>query len=549
MAGAHLNRDSALRKVRRRRAIWFPRPFGIDYARGGDALHACLDNSMSGGKNETGGLARRAALGAAWVAAARFVMRLFGFVNTIILARLLVPEDFGLVAVAVTVMQLLQGLSDIGVSQAVVKFHDADRADLDTLFTLNALRGGFIALVLLAIGPWAAGFYDDPRMLWVFTGVAAYPLMIGLINPRFFEFERNLDFSREFVSSAAQKFVGVAVSVAVAVLFHSYWAIILGLVAGGAVQLVLSYAMRPNVPRATLASLRKVLSFSGWLTGVSFMAALNNKLDAFILARVAGKADTGHYYIGLQLSELPTNELAGPITRAIYPGLAALQKDSLRLRSAFLRSVEALAAIAMPAALGFAFIADDLILLLLGDKWAPTVPVVQILTPVLGLQTLFLTTQFYAMALGRTRLVFLREVMFFLIRFPTFLWASISFGLEGAIYATAGCGLVHVALNMALYSRVAGRPLWEPLWVARRSFVGALVMAVYFLFARPLIGSLDQAPALLQVVADVIAGATLFLAAHFVAWRAEGAPPGAETLALSAAKSAARRLGGGGARA
>lgn len=504
---------------------------------------------MSEGPEQTMGLAGRAARGAAWIVAARFVMRLFGFVNTIVLARLLAPQDFGLVAVAVTAMQLLQGFSDIGMSQAVVKFRDADRADLDTLFTLSALRGAAIAVLLLAAAPLAARFYGDARMAWVFIGVAAQPLLAGLLNPRFFEFERNLDFSKEFISNAVNKFVGVAVSIIVAVVFRSYWAIILGMVSGAAVQLALSYAMRPSLPRATFASLRKVLGFSGWLTGVSFMAALNNKLDAFVLARVVGNTDTGHYYVGRQLGELPTNELAGPIARAIYPGLSALQGDPARMRAAFLKGVEALAAIAMPAALGFAFIAGDLMMLLLGDKWAPAVPVVQILTPVLGLQTLFLATQSYAMALGRTRLVFFRELIFFLVRFPAFLWASLAFGLTGAIYAAAGAGLIHVLLNMTLYWRATGRPLWEPVWAARRSFAAAAGMAGYFLLVRPHVGGLAEAPVILRLAADVVAGAAAFTGVHLAVWRAEGAPAGAETLLLGIAKSAASRFKKGSARA
>ena len=191
-------------------------------------------------------MAGRAARGAAWIVAARFVMRAFGFVNTIILARLLVPEDFGLVAVAMTAMQLLQGFSDIGISQAVVRFHDADRDDLDTLFTLGALRGSAIALLLCALAPLAAQFYGDPRMFWVFVGIAFQPFLMGLLNPRFFEFERNLDFSKEFVSNAVNKFAGVAVSIVVAVVFRTYWAIILGVVTSAAMPVVVDLFKVPK---------------------------------------------------------------------------------------------------------------------------------------------------------------------------------------------------------------------------------------------------------------------------------------------------------------
>lgn len=488
------------------------------------------------------GLAGRAARGAAFIVAARALMRLFGFVNTIVLARLLAPEDFGLVAVGLTAMQLLQGFSDIGVSQAVVKFRDADRRDLDTLFALSAIRGFAIAAILLIAAPFAAKFCGDPRMAAIFAAIAAYPAMNGLVNPRYFEFERALDFSKEFLSSALIKFVGVAASIAVAIAFRSYWAIIAGFLAGGALQLALSYVWRPYLPRPTFASLQKVLGFSGWLTGVSFMAALNNKLDAFVLARAVGASLTGNYYVGMQLADLPTNELAVPIARAIYPGLSAMQGDLERMRLAFLRGVEALGAIAMPAAIGFAFVARDLIPLLLGDKWAPAVPVVEMLAPVLGLQTLLVATQFYAMARGLTRLVFLRETLFFLTRFPLFVWASVAYGLAGAILASALCGFIHIALNLGVYARASGRPFWEPFWSARRSFAATGAMALVLGIALPLLPGFAQASPALRLAIEIAVGACVYAGAHLALWRAEGTPRGAESAALSALRLGAARL-------
>ncbi|MEL7240056.1 MAG: oligosaccharide flippase family protein, partial [Planctomycetota bacterium] len=264
----------------------------------------------------TPSLGARVAKGAGWIVAARVAVRFLGFFNTIIVARLLAPEDFGIVAIGVTAMQLLQGFSDIGVSQAVIRFRDATTKDLDTLFTLSAIRGIVVAALLAAAAPMAAAFYGDPRVFWVFIGVSLFPLLTGLINPRFYEFERDLDFSREFIVSTLNKLAGVGVSVTIALLYRSYAAIIFGLIAGAAVQLALSYVFRPYRPRASLDSLDKVFGFAGWLTGVSFVTALNNKIDALIVARLAGADDAGKYYVGVQISELPSHEVAGPVARA-----------------------------------------------------------------------------------------------------------------------------------------------------------------------------------------------------------------------------------------
>ncbi len=468
------------------------------------------------------------AKGAGWIVAARFAVRMLGAINTIIVARILAPADFGLVAIGVTAMQLLQGFSEVGVGQAVIRFRNAGRDDLNTLFTLSALRGIIVTLLLIAAAPFAANIFDDPRVFWVFLGVALYPLALGFINPRFFEFERDLDFSKDFIVSAGNKLAGVGVSIAIAAIFKSYWAIILGLVTGGFVQLILSYAMRPFRPRFTFASLDKVFAFSGWLAGVSFMAALNNKLDALIVARTLGEDDAGDYYIGLQLADLSTSELASPIARAIYPGFSKLQQKAEAMRAAFLQGVEVMAAIALPAAVGFAFIAQDFTALILGAKWSEAAMVIAIVAPAVGLQTLFAATQYYAMAQDKTKFVFYREAAFFLFRTPIFIWASIEYGLAGAAYACAFTSVVHCGLNLSLYARLSGDSFWRPLWAARRSLFAALAMTLYFTELRPLFSAVAQAPLFVRIGLDIAAGGAVFVAAQTIAWRAAGAPDGVE---------------------
>jgi PST family polysaccharide transporter len=409
------------------------------------------------------------------------------------------------------------------------------------LFSLSAIRGALIAVGLCLAAPVAASFYNDPRVFWVFVGVSAYPLLTGLINPRFYEFERLLDYSKEFFAAVANKIAGVAVSIVIAVTFRSYWAIILGLATNGLVQLVLSYLMRPYRPRISFVSLKRVLGFSGWLTGVGLMSALNNKLDPLVLARAIGVGGAGQYFMGLQLAELPTREIAFPVTRAIYPGLSELQGDPVRANRAFLKGVEAMAAIAMPAGIGFALVARDLVPLLIGDKWIDAIAVVQIITPVMSVQMPLLATQYYAMAVGSTRLVFLRELIFFFIRTPVFIVSAIHFGLLGAAWAVAACGLIHILLNLALYSRTSGDNWIRPIWRARRSALSVAAMSAV-LTGLHAAGWMEGAPALFKVAAESSLGACIYFLSHGLLWRLENRPDGVERMMIDLCVPVARRL-------
>ncbi|MBY0422257.1 MAG: lipopolysaccharide biosynthesis protein [Parvularculaceae bacterium] len=481
---------------------------------------------------EPAGIAARVAKGAGWILASRLSMRLLGFANTIIVARLLAPADFGLIAVGMTAVQLLQGLSDIGVSQAVVKFRDAGRDEIDTLFTLSVLRGLFIAALMLGAAPLAVSFYEDARMAHVFVGLALYPAIGGFINPRFFEFERAIDFSKEFIWEVTTKILSVVVTIGVAYAFRSYWAIVWGVLAGTATQVVLSYLMRPHFPRFTFRAAKKVLGFSGWLTGISFIVALSNKLDSFVLARAVGPVLTGKYYVGFQMAELPTSELAWPIARAFYPGLSAMQGDRERMRAAYLRGVEALAAVAMPAALGFAFVSKDLIHVLLGAKWDGSALVVAWLTPAIGFNTVLIATQYYAMALGLQRLVFFRGLIMLLFKAPVFTWAAFAYGFNGAILAAAVATLFSGALNLGIYARASGRSLFEPLIAARRSFLAAAAMSAFFFLVRPTLDlHLINSP-YLRLALDIALGGAIHIGALWLLWIRDGRPGGVERTAI-----------------
>lgn len=487
-------------------------------------------------------LAGRIMRGAAWIIGGRIIVRALGLINTLILARLLVPEDFGLVAIGVTVMQLLQNITDIGVSRTVVKFRDAGRAQYETLFTISLIRGAAVSAIMLAAAMLADNFYADPRVTVIFFGIAIVPLFHALMNPRFFEFERDLDFTKQFSLEAADKLIGVAVSISIAIIFRSYWAIILGLVSGAFAQMVMSWLMRPYRPRLSLSAVGEIGGFAGWLAGLSFVAALNNKLDVLFLGKFVSPADVGAFFVGGSVASLPSGEIAIPMARAIYPGLSELQGDATAMRNAYLRAAEALALIAMPASFGVAFIAHDLVALLLGSGWERAALMLQYFSPAAGLGIIFYATNAYALALGRARLIFLREVLVFFIRTPIFIIAAVLYGLVGAAIACAIGLLVIAALNAGLYARLSGGGPLEPLWRARRSLVGVAAMATYFLLFRGNLVAITDLPLAGRLCTDALIGAGLFSTTVYVLWRLEGAPKSVERLVINQANRVIARF-------
>ena len=455
----------------------------------------------------------------------RLLVRALGFISTLVIARLLVPEDFGLVAIGVAAMQLLQNISDMGAAQTVIKFSDSQDDDINTIFTVNVLRGLILCIILVVIAPIAATTYGDARIQTVFLALACLPLINGLHNPRFFEFERELNFSKALIAAVSSKFCGAALSITIAVAFRSYLALIAGMLASGLVQVLISYALKPWRPAFTVRAFPKIWGFTRWVTGVSLVTAINNKLDILILGRATNPTIAGLYFIGEELSALPTRETGEPIARALYPGLQKLRDDPAQMRRAFMRSVEALSVTALPAAFGLAFVCADLIPLLLGARWQAAIPVIQVLAPILGLQVLLMTVESYAMSASRLDLVFYRELIFAALRIPIFIWATFKFALWGALGVALAGGLIHFAMNLAIYAQLTDRPSWEPLAKIWRSLIAVMAMCVgLFLLAA----GLREVPVVIALALRVVAGIAIFSGTLACLWRLAGRPAGIE---------------------
>jgi O-antigen/teichoic acid export membrane protein len=159
------------------------------------------------------------ARGAAWMVLMRLVIRAAGLVNMVILARLLVPEDFGLIAMAMLVVGAIDIVSEFNFDVVLIKKQAASRADYDTAWTLSIIRGAVVCLLLIAVADPAAELFDEPRLAAVAAVLALSPLLLGLQNIGVVDFRKRLDFRRDFLLMAGAKVVAVVVTVGLALIW------------------------------------------------------------------------------------------------------------------------------------------------------------------------------------------------------------------------------------------------------------------------------------------------------------------------------------------
>ena len=323
-------------------------------------------------------IGRRATIGAGWVVAWRGVSRLLGVANTIILARLLVPADFGLVAMAITFETSLLMMSAFPVQDALLRRTEAGTDLHNVAFTIQAVRALLTSLIIAAAAPIAADWFSEPRLTLLVLALAATTAVNGLANIGMVEFQRELRFDVQFKLQLLPAMLQMLATLGTAWLTRSYWALVVGLAVLRISTVVLSYRFHPYRPRLSLSGWRLLVGFSFWLWLGCLAGMVWGQVDTFVVGPVFGSAGLGLYVLAGQVASLPTTELIVPISTVLFAGFAYAQREGKTVAANPLTIVSVLLLLLAPMALVISAGAANLVAILLGNKWSAAAPLVAI---------------------------------------------------------------------------------------------------------------------------------------------------------------------------
>lgn len=485
----------------------------------------------------------KVAKGATWLAAARFAVNSLGFLSSLILARVLVPADFGLVALAMSFLAITNSLTDLSLSAALISHPAPVSAHYDTAWSLGLCRGLLVAAAFAALGWIVAPVFGDPRLVDVMLALSLTIILSGLSNPRAIMLTKDLIFWQQFMLQVSQKIVGFAVSVAIAFTYRSYWALVLGTLAGQFAGTMLSYLVLPYRPRLRFSGFPDLFTFSSWMSLSAMLNTFNWRLDHFLIGGYVGQADLGYYTMGDTIASLPTRETAVPLVSTMFPALSRLAHSPERLAHAYIRAQSLITAIALPAGVGIALISEPLVHLVLGQKWAPSILVVQALGSVFAFQSMAVLAPPVAMATNQTRLLFIRALQGFLIRVPLVLFGLWYAGFAGVIYSRCISGLIGIGQNMQIVKAACNLTFRAQIATSARSVLSTAAMAaVVAILNRHMEQSKETLELIFAIASMVLAGALSYAFTHGMLWLAQGRPEGPESEILSALSTLASRI-------
>ncbi len=484
------------------------------------------------------------ARGAFWMVFFKIVERGIGAVSTLILVRLLSKDDFGVVAIAMAVIGLLELLGNFSFDVTLIQQSEVSRDDMDSAWSCNLVLCLTEALLVIAIAAPFAQFYEDPRLLPVVICLSVIFFGSALSNIGVVMFRKEMEFDKEFKFLLYRKLAGFVVTVPLAFLLQSYWALVIGIVASQLVRIVTSYTMHDYRPRLCFTKWRELYSFSKWLYINNLILFINTRSAEFILGKTSGSAAVGSYAISNEISSLPTTDLVAPINRAIFPGYALIKHDPTVLTKGYLDIAGLIALLALPFGFGIAASAALMVPVLLGRGWLDTVTLIQFIAISGGLSALLTNATAAFIAIGRPVLITQVFGLRILLLLPLMVWASIDYGALGAAAALLVTTCVMTPINLFVTFRVLNIRYADYTHYVGRPFVAAVAM--YIVTSR-LTEHLANATALatpLALLLSVGVGALVYTGTVLTLWKIAGLPSGPERFAWDwlRARPLARRL-------
>lgn len=326
-------------------------------------------------------LERRIAHGALWIFLFKISNRLLQFVALLVLARLLVPEDFGLMGVTLVTITAFEIFSVSGLREALVQRKGDVESYIETAWTANLIRASIFCLILLLAAPYISSFFEDERITLLLRVMSISLMLKALTNFRVLYFEKDLDFKKEFIYQVTGTAAQVAVSVSVAVATRNVWSLVAGYISGESVRLIASYLLVRSRPRLRIDGTRfeEMLGFGKWILGSNALIFIITQGDDAFVGKMLGTAALGFYQLAFRISNLPVTEITHTVSRVSFPAYSKIQDDTARLRDVCTRIIQVTTFAAFPIAGLILVLGGDFTRLFLGDKWMPMVPAMQVL--------------------------------------------------------------------------------------------------------------------------------------------------------------------------
>lgn len=432
-----------------------------------------------------------------WVITSSFGLNILTLVRSIVLARLLMPEVFGLMTVCLIVIRSVEVFTRTGVEAALIHRKESFDEARDTAFSIMVARGVLLFLIIFFSAPYIALFYNNEILATLIKVLGISFIFNGFDNINRIALAKELDFRRLMYLDQAVAIVNTMVVITLAFMIRSVWALIIGHLISSAVQMTMSYVLIPGKPhfRFDRKIARELYKYGKYITGLSIVLFMASELDNAVLGKIVGMSELGYYVIAFTIANLPSTQISKVASQVMFPAYSKLQADLPALRDAYLKTTKLVASLAVPASAGFIILASEIIHVIYGNKWEPATQPLQILCIFGALRSVASLNGYLLNGIGKPNIDFylglIRLTLIAVMIYPL----TKAYHLIGASVAVT----VPMALQFVLST------------YAVKKFIKAEVFDVFKLLSLPLIYSLIMAVILLVLKERFLPGSVYSL--------------------------------------
>lgn len=456
------------------------------------------------------------------VGTANAAMALIGVVRSILLARLLTPEIFGLMGLAGIAIRTIEAITRPGIAQALIAGSERFDKAASTAFTLLVLRGVFLSLILAGIAPIVAHFYEAPELKSMLLVLSVVFVVGGLSNINLVACQKDLDFRYIAVMDLCAWIIGAVVTIGSAWWFRSVWALVIGQIITAIATVLLSYIVIPGRPTFGWNTdvARGLMGYGKFVTGSSLLLFVAAELDSAVVGKVLGMEELGLYTLAFTIANLVTANLAKVAASVVMPAYSKLKGNVASLRGAYFRTLAFTMSIVLPATVGLLLVAKPLITVVYGEKWALAALPLQVLCVFGMMRSLVAFSGYLFEGIGQPRIAFRIALLRLAVIGPLIVPMTLQFGLLGSALAVTiamavswVASVVFVRRHLEVGVKTILSPCWKPAWTSAIMGLGVwLVMTVVNPFTAPGLG------------AAIAVGVVIYAGLNWAAWKGGGIP-------------------------
>lgn len=463
---------------------------------------------------DTSQLAIHTAKSTLWNYSSFAVSKALTFISTIILARLLAPSDFGLLSMGLIAINYLDMLNELGVGPALIFYQGDLEKKSNVAFSMSITFNAALTLIAFLAAPLVSWFFREPRVTPIIQALSFTFILSSLGSIHATRLKKNLDFRKVFIPEIGRTFSKGIASIGMALMGFGVWSLVIGQIAGIVVSNLLYWIVNPWRPKLDFdwKESKSLLKYGSQIILVDILGMVHQNIDYLIIGRRMESTQLGYYTMAFRIPELIIINICHVVSRALFPAYSKIQDNLAALQKGFLKTLGYVSLLTVPVGIGLYILSDEFIRVFFSDKWAESIPVMQLLCLYAVIYSLSFNAGDIYKALGKPSILNKLAIVKLIITIPA-LWIAAGYNIYAVAAAQLATNIFLTILKLVIVGKIINLSFMQVIKTTFPPALGSLTMFIVVYFTKLQLGSSGDIVRILvlPIIGVLVYFATLWL--------------------------------------